>query len=184
MGTAATIGSALIGAYASDRAASKQAKAQRKSIAAQNELVGPFSDAGAAALPAVQEFVDTGANFSDTQAFKDIINTQKARGQSLSGNTLTSLTDYYATNFRPQRFNELKFLPTLGANAATGQATNIGNAYTNIGSAQAAGTLGMANSLQDGMSFLNLLNTSTPTQNLGFLNPGHSEFVGPPVPGR
>ena len=173
MGTAAAIiGSSIIGGIASNSAASKQAKQQRKAIEAQNELIGPYSDAGAAGLPGVQSFVDQGSNFSDTQAFKDIINTQKARGQSLSGNTLTGLTDYYANNFRPQRLNELLALPQLGANAAVGQASNIGNAHTNIGNAQAGGILGMANSANSGiqgLSFLNLLNQQNPTGG-GFSN--------------
>ena len=42
----AVVGSAVIGAVASDRAASKQAKAQRKAIETQNELIGPFTQAG------------------------------------------------------------------------------------------------------------------------------------------
>jgi len=175
MATAAAIaGSAIIGAVASDRASSKQVKAQRKSIEAQNELVGPYADFGKANLPGLQSFVDSGdsSQFSDTQAFKDIINSQKARGANLSGGTLTGLTDYYANNFRPQRFNELFSLASLGSNAATGQATNIGNAYTNMGNAQAAGTLGMANSINtgiQGLSFLNLLNNQNPTGG-GFSN--------------
>lgn len=160
IGTAAAIlGSAVIGGIASSRAASKQAKQQRKAIQAQNELIGPFQQAGAAGLPGVQEFVSEGADFSQTQAFKDIINTQKARGASLSGGTLTSLTDFYATNFRPQRLNELSFLPTLGANAAVGQATNVGNLRQNLGATQAAGTLGVG---QAGIDFLSLINKSNP----------------------
>ena len=67
IGTAAAIiGSAIIGGVASNRAASQQAKQQKKAIAAQNELLGPFSDAGAAGLPGVQDFVNEGGNFSDT----------------------------------------------------------------------------------------------------------------------
>ena len=162
---AAIIGSSIIGAVASSRAASKQAKQTRRAIEAQNELLGPFAQAGTAGLPAVQEFVSEGADFSQTQAFKDIINTQKARGASLSGGTLTGLTDYYARNFRPQRLNELSFLPTLGANAAARQATNVGGLRESLGATQAGGVLGVGSAAQQGLgslSFLNLLNQQNP----------------------
>jgi hypothetical protein len=148
---AALIGSAIIGGIASNRAASKSAKAQRKGIDAQNALLGPYAQAGQQQLGAVQSFVDNGANFADTQAYKDIVNSSKAGGQYLSGNRATALTDYYATNFRPQRLNELMQLPTLGANAAAGQASNLGNLYTGLGNTQAAGILGMANSAQNAL---------------------------------
>ena len=161
IGTAAAIlGSAVIGGIASSRAASQQAKQQRKAIEAQNELIGPFQQAGVAGLEGVQEFVGEGGDFSQTQAFKDIINTQKARGASLSGGTLTSLTDFYARNFRPQRLNELLALPTIGANAATQQATNIGTLRQNLGATKAAGTIGVGSSAID---FLSLINKTNPT---------------------
>ena len=160
------IGASVIGGIASNRAASKQAKAERKSVQAQNELIGPFTQAGTAGLEGVQSFVDQGADFSQTQAFKDIINTQKARGANLSGGTLTGLTDYYARNFRPQRMNELSFLPTVGANTAVGQATNIGNSFSNIGAAQAAGTLGVGQAAIGGLNALQFMNTSNPSQSI------------------
>ena len=160
---AAIIGSAVIGGIASNRAASKQAKATRRGIEAQNELLGPFAQAGQAGLEGVQQFVGEGADFSQTQAFKDIINTQKARGASLSGGTLTGLTDYYARNFRPQRMNELSFLPTLGANAAAGQATNVGNLQQSLGATQAGSILGMGSAAQQGINSLSFLNLTNPT---------------------
>jgi len=162
----AIVGSAVIGAYASNKAASKSAKAQKKGIDASNALLQPFSDAGAAGLGGVQDFVDQGANFSDTQAFKDIINSQKARGQNLSGNTLTGLSSYYANNFRPQRLNELLALPTIGANASARQATNIGNQYTNLGNTQAAGALGVGNSISSGVNQLGFLGLYNQNQGL------------------
>jgi len=163
----AIVGSSIIGGIASSKAASSQAKGQRRAIEANRELVGPFTEFGKANLPALQEFVDSGVDFSDTQAFKDIVNTQKARGQNLSGNTLTELSRYHATNFRPQRFNELFSLARLGANAAVGQASNEGTAHGNIGNAEAAGTLGIANSINSGiqgLSFMNLLNKQSGVQ--------------------
>jgi len=155
---AAIIGSAIIGAVASNRAASKASKGQNKAIQAQNALLGPYAQAGQAGLGGVQNFVNQGANFADTQAFKDITNSAKAGGQVQSGNRLTALTDYYATNFRPQRLNELMQLPTLGANAAAGQASNLGNLYSAQGNTQAAGILGMGNAAQSGLNNLGFLN--------------------------
>ena len=155
---AAIVGSAVIGGIASNKASKKAAKGQDKAIAAQNELLGPYSDAGAAGLPAVQSFVDEGARFSDTQAFKDITNSAKAGGQYLSGNRATALTDYYARNFRPQRLNELLSLPTIGANASAGQATNLGNLYSAQGATNAAGVLGVGNSISSGINSLAFLN--------------------------
>ena len=161
IGTAAAIlGSAAIGAFASSRAAGQQARGQERALQAQRELVGPFTEAGAAVLPQLTDFVSEGGRFSETQAFKDIINTQKARGQSLSGNTLTALTEFQQRNFRPQRFNELFGLARLGANAATGQATSEGSLLSGIGASKAAGTLGVAGSLNtglQGLTFLDLL---------------------------
>ncbi|MBT8449295.1 MAG: hypothetical protein KJO69_06375 [Gammaproteobacteria bacterium] len=160
---AAIIGGSLIGAGASIYGAKKQSKATDKAIAAQNELVGPFAEFGQQRLAPLSQFVDNGANFSDTQAFKDITNSAKAGGQYLSGNRATALTDYYATNFRPQRFNELFSTATLGANAAAGQATNLGNLYQSQGATQAGGILGAANAANSGinsLAFLNMLNNN------------------------
>ena len=151
---AAIVGASIIGGVASNSASKKQAKGQQKAIDSQNALLGPWSDAGLGGLPAVQSFVDQGANFSDTQAYKDITNSSKAGGQFQSGNRATALTDYYATNFRPQRLNELMQIPTLGQASASGQAANLGNLYSAQGATQAAGILGMGNSAQSGLNNL------------------------------
>jgi hypothetical protein len=172
------IGSAAIGAWASNRAADKQADATREGIAAQQRLTGPYAEAGHRSIAGVEDFVNQGANFSDTQAFKDIVNMSKS-GRGLGGGPAagrnagsfgTALTDYYATNFRPQRLNELGFLTRIGANAAAGQATNEGNLYNTLGGAQAGGALGVGNSISGGLSdfaFLQLLK-----QNPNGLPPG------------
>ena len=171
----AIVGSAVIGGIASSKAASKQAKSAQKGIDAQNALLGPYSDAGAAGLPAVQSFVNEGARFSDTQAYKDITNSAKAGGMNLSGNRLTALTDYYATNFRPQRMNELLALPTIGANASAGQATNLGNLYGAQGNAQAAGILGVGNSATNALNSYAFLQQG---------NQGNTQVQGPVQPGQ
>ena len=164
----ALVGSAVIGGIASNRAASKSAKAQGKGIDATNALLGPYSEAGAQGLGAVQSFVDNGARFSDTQAYKDIVNSSKAGGQYLSGNRATALTDYYATNFRPQRLNELMSLPVLGGNASAQQATSLGNQYNSLGNTQAAGILGMGNAAQNALGNYAFLKSYGGGQNGGF----------------
>ena len=163
----AIVGSAVIGAMSSNSAAKKQAKGQDKALAAQQEMLGPYSTAGQQGLGAVQSFVDNGARFSDTQAYKDITNSAKASGMGMSGNRLTALTDYYATNYRPQRLNELMKLPTLGANAAAGQATNMGSLYNQQGATQAAGILGMGNSASNALNQLGFLNMYNQGQSAG-----------------
>lgn len=160
IGPALGIAGSILGSRAEKKAARQQVRGQEAAIETQKELLGPFAQAGTAGLPAVQEFVSGGADFSQTQAFKDIINTQKARGQGLSGNTLTSLTDFYATNFRPQRLNELLALPGLGANAAAGLASNVGGLQQNIGTAQARGTIGQGNQISSALGGLGAVNFS------------------------
>ena len=153
-----SIGAGLIGGLFDRKAAKQQVQGNERAIAAQRELVQPFVDFGTAGLNPLAEFVGQGANFADTQAFKDIVNTQKARGQNLSGNTLTELATFNAVNFRPQRFNELFKIASLGANAAVGQATNIGQLEQNIGTAKARGTSNVGSAIgtgiQDSFSFL------------------------------
>ena len=172
MGTAgALIGSAVIGAISSDRAASKVSKGQDRAIAAQERLLSPYSEAGQQGLGGVQSFVNQGGSFADTQAFKDITNSARAGGQFGSGNRMTALTDYYATNFRPQRLNELMSLPTLGANAAAGQATNLGNLYSQQGQTQGAGILGMGNAASgalNNLAFLNMYRQGQPSFNSSY----------------
>ena len=173
---AAIVGSAVVGAVVSNKASKRAAKGQDKAIAAQNELLGPYAQAGQAGLGGVQSFVDEGSNFADTQAFKDITNSSKAGGQYLSGNRATALTDYYARNFRPQRLNELMQLPSLGANAAAGQANNLGQLYSDQGATRAAGTLGIGNSIQGGLNSFAFLNAQKGNNNLAVQNDVNSMF--------
>ena len=167
----AIAGSAVIGGIASDRAASKQAKAVRKSREAQNEITGPFTEAGKAGIPAMQAFVDEGGNFRDTQAFKDITNSSKANVGGLagvqSGSRETALASFFATNFRPQRQNELMALINQGANVSVGQATNVGNSFSNQGAAEAAGVLGVGQAGIAGINALQFLNRNPTGFNQG-----------------
>lgn len=160
IGPALGIAGSLIGARASKKAAGQQAAGQREAIATQREFLDPFAQAGIGGLGAVQEFVGQGADFSQTQAFKDITNLAKAgRGAGFgSGNLLTDLSSYYATNFRPQRLNELAFLPQLGARAAGDLAAGIGGLQQNIGDIRGAGTLGRAGAFASGLGALGSIN--------------------------
>ncbi len=183
----AGVAGSLIGAKASKKAAKQQVAGQQAAIATQERFLSPFATAGTEGLGAVQDFVNQGSDFSQTQAFKDITNASKAGGQFGSGNRATALTDYFATNFRPQRLNELGFLPQLGARAAGDLASGIGGLQQNIGTAQARGTIGQGNAFASGIGafggidFASLLRKN----NLGsqsFLNPSNPNFVGPPDP--
>ena len=179
-----------IGGKGSKKAAKQQARASQAAIETQEKYLSPYAQAGEAALGDLQNFVNQGANYADTQAFKDITNSARAAGMGLSGNRLTALTDYYANNFRPQRMNELGFIPQLGANAAGALAAGIGGLQLNIGDAQAGGTMGQANAWGSGLgaigSALGGVNFSDiyKRNNLSFLNPSNSEFVGQPDPRR
>ena len=165
----AIAGSAIIGAVASNRGANKQIKANERAADRQQELIGPYTDAGVAGLGAAQDFVSNGARYSDTQAYKDINNSKAASGSFNSGGRDTALIDYYATNFRPQRLNELLAIPRMGANAAVGQATNEGNLISQSGQAAANGIYGVGNSIQSGVNsigFLNAYRNQNPTVSL------------------
>lgn len=160
---AAIIGSSLISGIFSKKAAGQQARGTQAAIEAQNRLLGPFAEAGAAGLGGLQEFVGEGARFGETQAFKDITNLAKAgRGAGFgSGNLLTSLIDFQQRNFRPQRLQELLALPTLGVTAASRQAANLGELQQSLGATRAGGTLGAGGAITGGLgslAFLSLLN--------------------------
>ena len=148
------VAGSLIGAKGSKDAARQQVKGQQQAIETQKQFLSPFADAGTQGLGAVQDFVNQGSNFADTQAFKDITNSARAGGQFGSGNRATALTDFFATNFRPQRLNELAFLPQLGQRAAGNLASGIGGLQQNIGDARAQGTLGQAQNFAGGLGAL------------------------------
>ena len=174
-------GSAVIGAIASNRAAKKQIKANDRAAERTQELLSPWTDAGAAGIPAAQAFIDNGARFSDTQAYKDITNTQAAGGSFDSGGRGTALANYYATNFRPQRLNELLAIPRLAGNMAVGQATNEASLINQSGQAAANGIYGVGNSIQNGVNsigFLNAYRNQNPTTSLTTSGGGYQQPFG------
>jgi len=153
----AGVAGSLIGASASKKAAKQQVQGQQAAIGTMEKYLSPYSEAGANQLGSLQDFITEGAQFSDTQAYKDIVNSAKAGGQSMSGNRATALSDYYATNFRPQRLNELSTIPMMGMRASTGLAEGIGGIQQNIGDSRAAGTIGMGNAIGSGLGALGSL---------------------------
>lgn len=161
IGGIASLAGSVIGAHASKKAANQQAAGQQAAIATQEKYLSPYATAGQNALGNLQQFVNQGSNFADTQAFKDIINSAKAGGQFGSGNRMTALTDYYANNFRNQRLNELSTLPKMGAYAASGLAAGIGGLQQGIGTANARGTIGQANNLTSGLGALSSFDFSS-----------------------
>ena len=175
------IAGSIIGAKASKKAAKQQVAGQQAAIGTMEQYLSPYANAGANGLSGVQSFVDNGASFADTQAYKDITNSARAGGQFQSGNRATALTDYYATNFRPQRMNELLALPQMGAYAGNALAQGIGGLQQNIGDANAAGTIGAGNNWTNalgalgGVNFSSLLNRNNlggqPQANLGGQTP-------------
>ena len=112
--TAAAIGgSALIGAYASNRAAGEQADAQREATAEQRrqfnrqiELQEPFRQAGVNALPeliaasrytpfGMEQFqADPGYGFRLKEGLRALEGSAAARGGLLSGNAMRGVTRY------------------------------------------------------------------------------------------
>lgn len=155
------LAASLIGAKSSKKAARQQEKAQREAIATQERFLSPFATAGTQGLGALQDFVSQGADFSQTQAFKDITNQARASGQFGSGNRATALTEFFATNFRPQRLQELSALPNLGARAAGDLAAGIGGIQQNIGDIRGQGTIGQGNAFASGLGALGAINFSS-----------------------
>jgi len=175
----------LIGAGASIFAASKQASAAKKGIRAQEAAreqaradLQPFVQAGSSQLNQLTSIAGQGLDvpLERAQGFRDIQNSAAAGGNLNSGGTLKELTSFNnmlnARN-RSLIFNQLFNVATLGANAASGQATasiNTGNQisdlFTQRGNAQAAGIAGAANSLTDN-SFLNAFKQSSSTSSQG-----------------
>lgn len=142
------------------KAAKQQVAGQQAGIDTITGFNQPFIDAGRGALNPLADFLQEGGNFGDTQAFKDIVNTNKSQGGTLSGNQLTELTRFNAVNFRPQRFNELFSVAQLGAGTAGRAGNAIAGLQEGIGATRAGGTLGVGNAITGGinqLSFLDLL---------------------------
>lgn len=102
-----------------------------------------------------------GYQFRLGEGMKALERSAAARGTLLTGGTLKGLNRFaqdYASNEYQNRYNQLFGLAGLGQNAAGAQAgansayaTNAGDLQTQIGNAQAAGTVGGANALNQAL---------------------------------
>lgn len=179
LGLAGSVGSALIGSSASQSASAQQVAAQQAALAQQKQLfstaqgaLSPYYSSGPTVGNTLTSLLTPGPN--QTAALSSIPGFQFAQdwGQKavqnlgtttgLGGNTLTAGANY-ATGLAQQNFgqlvNPLLQMYGIGAGAAgslagaagtfSGQASGT---LSNIGNAQAAGTLGSANALAGGLT--------------------------------
>lgn len=182
LGAAGSIGSALIGSNAADKASQQQAAAQQAALAQQKEMFGvaqgalnPFISGGQSVLGTLKGLITPGADqsallaqtpgfqFASQYGTKAATNALAAKGQGMSAGPLATAISQYnnglAQNTWQNTVNALQGYANTGANAAgnlAGGAISSGNAMAgtlgNIGNAQAAGTLGSANALSGGLT--------------------------------
>lgn len=143
-------GGAILGGGIASRgarsAAGKQKKASQRAIDEQIEArhqlradLRPFRELGTGVSGTLLDFVLEGpeTELERTRGFENIQRSAAAGGKLQSGGTLEELTEFNnllnARN-RSSRFNELFNLATLGANAASGQATGTLSTANNISS--------------------------------------------------
>lgn len=175
IGAAGSIGSALIGSNAATSAANAQVSAQQQALATIQKTIGPILSQGqgivSSALGPLTSLLTPGPNM--TAALSQIPGFQFAQnwGQQavqnlgtttgLGGNTLTAGANY-ATGLAQQGYQgivrALQSFLNSGLSTETNAASTLSSgsqaALTNIGNAQAAGTLGSANALTGGISGL------------------------------
>ena len=177
-GVAGSIGSAIIGSSAAQKASQQQVQEQQQALALEQQMFGvaqgalsPYISTGTDVGKTLTSLLTPGPN--QTAALSQIPGFQFAQdwGQKatqnlgtttgLGGNVLTAGAKY-ATGLAQQNFGNL-INPLLsiygtgeGAGAAlAGSANSFGNTmssiFGNIGTSQAAGTLGSANALMGGL---------------------------------
>lgn len=182
IGAVGSIGSALIGSSASEKASQQQVMMQQQALQQQKDMFGvaqgalnPFIQGGQSVLPTLQKLITPGADqsatLSQTPGFqfasqygtKAATNALAARGQGASAGPLATAVSQFnnglAQNTWQNTVNALQGYAGLGANAAgslAGGAINSGNAQagtlTNTGNALASGTLGSANAVMGGIN--------------------------------
>lgn len=174
VGAAGAIGSAIIQGNAAKSAAQTQANAQDAAIQAQQQMFAtiqgqeqPYMQAGNAAAAQLQGLVNgtvssqqilnanPGYQFAKQQGMQGTINAAAGSSGALSGATQAALVNYnqgVAQQAYQNYYNQLLSTATLGQNAASNTGTQGVNltgqtsqALSNIGSAQAAGQIGVAN---------------------------------------
>ena len=161
---AATVGSSVIGAIGSNKAAKEQKKAaknaanaQKQALAAQEALIGPYVQAGKNALAEYQQLApyqnfgmaqfqaDPGYNFRMSEGIKALERSASARGLLQSGGTLKGITQF-GQNLASQEYENAfsRYLSEREARmdpyrylAGQGQAAAVGQAG-NVGTTGAA----------------------------------------------
>jgi len=176
---AAIAGSAVIGAYGANKAASAQERASREATAAQErmfnrqvELQEPFRQAGVNALPELVEAsrytpfgmeqfqADPGYGFRLKEGLRALENSAAARGGLLSGNTMRGLTRYgqelgsqeFTNAFNRYQAERAARLNPLQSLTGMGQttATNIAGQAGQLGQAMGANIIGAGNARASG----------------------------------
>ena len=192
---AAIAGSALVGAYSSNRAAKTQAEAanratdvQRDIFNRQVELQEPWRQAGINALGKMQSgdvmgYMDPSYQFRLSEGLKAMQRTAAARGGLLSGGALKEAQRYgqgLASTEYGNAFNRLASLAGVGqtatnqlGSAAGTYGSNVGNLMTSGAASRASGYVGGANALTGGLGqYLNY------TQNQNLMNALLNRSVG------
>lgn len=194
---AAIAGSALVGAYSSNRAAKTQAEAANRATDVQSdifnrqvELQEPWRQAGINALGKLQSgdvmgYMDPSYQFRLSEGLKAMQRTAAARGGLLSGGALKEAQRYgqgLASTEYGNAFNRLASLAGVGqtatnqlGNAAGTYGSNVGNLMTSGAASRASGYVGGANALTGGLGqYLNY------TQNQNLMNALLNRSVGAP----
>lgn len=214
VGAGASIFGANKAADAQKSAAKKAAKIQQNALNQQLKLTKPYVEAGQTALKEYEKLApyqpfgmeqfqaDPGYQFRMSEGVKALERSAAARGLLSSGTTLKGITQYgqnlasaeYENAFsrylsqREAAMDPYRYLTTLGANAATGQATNIGSSASSLadiaasrGNVNAAQYMGTANALGNvaqavggyyaNEPYMNYLRSITPSASTAFYNP-------------
>ena len=174
-GAAISAGAAKSAAKSQTKAANNQLAVQKQMYDQQRTDLAPYRDTGVNALGAAGYLVgfgdkpdgykgfqeSPGYKFALDQGQKALERSAAASGGLFSGQTGKALVDY-GTGMANQEygnyFNRLYGLTNMGQNSAamTGQAgqnyaNQASNAFANIGNAQAAGSIGTANAINNGL---------------------------------
>lgn len=162
------LGSSLLGASASRRAASAAAGAADRATEAQQAMydqtrtdLAPFREAGAGALPTLVQQVGTGFQespgyrFAFDEGVRAVDSAAAARGMLGSGARLRALTQYgqgVANQEYGNWYARLAGLAGMGQNAAAQTGSAGANAASGIGQAQIAGGQAQAAGIVGGTS--------------------------------
>lgn len=162
-GVASVAGSAIAGseaAGATEYATNAAVSEQQQALQQQAQLAAPYTQLGQSAIPQLQSLLGIGTpgqngqpsaasvqqalaqtpgyQFTQQQGTQNTLNAASAQGLALSGNTLQGLSQFnagLADQTYQQAVGNLQNTVNTGQAAAAGQATNVGNAASNISNA-------------------------------------------------